>query len=216
MKTFNNFFTEFLLPKDFNGPEKLKETLRGVWDRRYRELYDEGGDCEVYDACEDVLKAFGMPDNSIGHKRYVYMGWPIALAASFTIKGWYPEDERPGIALEQVRCWFQQGTEVPLNLADTLFSDYYQKGAHTAAGDAYAVLYRFLKTLDQTQAYQNLLWMLDDAFESEALTLQYLERREFFNWWILDVTPSAYYLRLPSYLCTAGGIVPLASVMSNI
>jgi hypothetical protein len=209
MKTFNNCFTEFLLPEWFDGPEDLKETLRKVWDKQYSDLYDEGGNCDVYDAFKDVLEAFGMPDNVTGHKRYMYMGWAIALAASFTLKGWFPEDERPEIALEQVRSWLKQGTEVPLNLADTLFSDYHQKGAHTAAGEAYTVFYRFLKTLDQTQAYQNLLWMLDDAFTGEALTLQHLERREFFNWWVIDVTPSAYCLRFPSYLCTAGGIMTL-------
>jgi hypothetical protein len=209
MIALNNCFTEFILPEWFNAPQALKETLHKVWNRQYLDLYDEGGNSDLYDAFKEVIEALGMPDDLIGHKRYVYMAFGIALSARFTVKGWFPEDERPDIALEKVRCWLETGVEIPNNFAETLFPDYYRKGAHIPPGEAYTVLYRFLKTLNKADAYQSLLWLLDDAFTSEALTLKYNERRKFFNWWIVDVTPSAYCLRLPSHLCTAGGIISL-------
>jgi hypothetical protein len=212
MQTFNNFFTEFILPECFEEPKALKDTLSKVWNTKYLDLHDEQGECNVYDAFKEVLETFGMPNDATGHKRYVYMAWAIALAASFTIEAWFPQDERPKILLEQVRLWLQNSGEVVANLADTQFSDYSEHGTHTAAGEAYVVFYRFLKTLDKTKTYQNLLWMLDDAFTGEALTLQYLEKREFFNWWLIDVTPSAYHLKFPTYICTAGGIVSLDSI----
>ena len=211
MQTFNNIFTKFSLPGFFEE-KALEDVLQRVWNRRYLDLYDEEGECDVHNAFTEVLEKFGKPDDTTKHKRYVYMAWVIALAASFTIEAWFPQDTRPKLLLKQVLSWLKNETEVISDLADNCFSDYSERGIHTAAGEAYVIFYRFLKTLDETQAYQSLLCMLDGAFIGVALTLQYLERREFFNWWLVDVTPYTYYLELPKYLCTAGGIVPLDSV----
>jgi hypothetical protein len=206
MKIFNNYFSEFILPEWFNAPESLKKILRRAWNRKYSDLYDQEGNSKVYDAFKEVLETIGVPEDTTGHKRYVYIGWSIATAAYFRLAALFPEDERPKIALETACSWLRKDVEVRSNFADTLFPDYRQEKLYTR-DDAYEIIYRFVETLDKNKAYQSLLWLLDDAFTGEALTVNCNELREFFNWWIIDVTPSAYYLKFPSCFCITGGII---------
>jgi hypothetical protein len=38
-------YTEFKLPKNLDISTQLKETLQAVWDRKYGDLYEKGGNC---------------------------------------------------------------------------------------------------------------------------------------------------------------------------
>ena len=40
-------YTDFKLPKNLDIPTQLKETLQAVWDRKYSDLYEKGGNCDV-------------------------------------------------------------------------------------------------------------------------------------------------------------------------
>lgn len=212
MQTFNNHFSEFILPEWFAPPESLKEILHRVWDKKYLDLYDQAGTWEVYDSFKEVLEAVGMPENTTAHKRYVYIGWSIASATYFRLNPLFPEDKRPEIALETACSWLRKDVEVPSNFANTLFPDY-EQGDLYRKDDKYEVIYRFAEILDKNKAYQSLLWLLDEAFTGgDALTnMKYAEIREFFNWWLIDVVPSAYCLKFPSCLCLSGGIITLDS-----
>jgi hypothetical protein len=210
MKALNNSYLEFSLPKWFDSPEALKEMLFTLWNRRYYELHEEAANSLIEEAFEEALKAFGKPNDLTGHRRYVYMAWAMALAARPTLQHWFPEDTRPDTALEKIGSWAKAGVEMPADFAKSLFWDFPSKGAHTGAVEAYDIFYSSLRTLDQAYAYESMVSILEDAINGEAITPYYNVRRTVWNWWLLDVIPCAYYLRLPSTLCNyLGTAVPL-------
>jgi len=206
LDTFEGVFTELRLPDGFNGPTRLVEALRAAWDKHYLDLYEDER-ADVYEAFDDVLHAFGLPEDGVGHQRYVYMAWSIALAARPTLQYYFPDDPRPDFALDSVRAWIESGIAVPVSVVETLFSDY-QTGAHTDAHDAYSAFDDLLKSLDEAQAYDAVQDILDVAITADALSPHYQAKREIFNWWLVDVVPSAYDLRLASFLYTMQGVVP--------
>ncbi len=65
-------YTDFKLPSNSTIPEQLQQTLQTVWDRKYDDLYERGGKCNVEEAFVEVMTAFGMPNDPISHQRYVY------------------------------------------------------------------------------------------------------------------------------------------------
>jgi hypothetical protein len=202
-----NDFSTFNLPDWFCATAQFKETLFEIWSRRYDDLYDEQGDTQVHESFRLVLNALGSPENPIEHKRYIYMAWTIGLAVYPTVKAWYPDDTSSIAALEAVQAYLEQNIKLDVNLPNKLFPDFPHKGAHTAAGEAYAVLYQMLKVLNQEDAYDCLLWTLESAILEQGIVSQHTEIRKVFNWWITTVTPAAYCLRLPSCLYTLGGVV---------
>ena len=100
-------YTDFKLPSHSTIPEQLQQTLQTVWDRKYDDLYETGGKCNVEEAFVEVMTAFGMPNDAISHQRYVYMAYGIALAAKPTIKHYFPEERKADIVEGIVSCWLK-------------------------------------------------------------------------------------------------------------
>jgi hypothetical protein len=57
-------YTDFKLPSNSTIPEQLQQTLQTVWDRKYDDLYETGGKCNVEEAFVEVMTAFGMPNDA--------------------------------------------------------------------------------------------------------------------------------------------------------
>ncbi len=106
-------YTDFKLPSNSHIPNHLQQTLRTVWDRKYDDLYERGGNSDVEQAFVEVMTAFGMPNDAISHQRYVYMAYGIALAAKPTIKHYFPEEHKADIVQAIVSCWLKDGGEIP-------------------------------------------------------------------------------------------------------
>ncbi|PSB39731.1 hypothetical protein C7B69_01735 [filamentous cyanobacterium Phorm 46] len=193
-------YTEFKLPKNLDIPEKLKETLQAVWDRQYRDLYERGGKSDVEAAFVEVLTAFGMPNDAISHQRYVYMAYAMALASQPTIKHYFPEERKVEIVQAIVSCWLKDGCEIPETWADTLFSNINEIGRYQASDEAYSILYGLVKTLNPKTAYKAILHILYDAITGDAISGFAAAQRDMFNWWLIEVIPAAYCLKLPSTL----------------
>ncbi|MEC4887353.1 MAG: hypothetical protein SAL70_39500 [Scytonema sp. PMC 1070.18] len=198
MKNFA-IYTEFKLPQNSELPDNLILKIREVWDRKYRDLYENGGKCNVEEAFEEVLQTFGMPINTIGHQRYVYMAMAMVLAAQATLKHYFPDDSRPGIVVAKVNNWIETGVEVADNFADTLFPNIYEGEMYQAADEAYNIFYGLLKTLNKESAYEEIIDILYDAITGDAISPFAAAKRDLFNWWLIDVVPSAYCLKLPLY-----------------
>ncbi|MUG95082.1 hypothetical protein F7734_23040 [Scytonema sp. UIC 10036] len=49
-------------------------------------------------------------------------------------------------------------------------------------------------------ADEEIIGILYDAITGDAISPFAAAKRDLFNWWIIDVVPSAYYLKLPSNL----------------
>ncbi len=208
MKSFTGHYTELKLSQNFELPKNLLLKIREVWNRKYRDLYDNEGKCNVEEAFEEVLQTFGMPINTIVHQRYVYMAMGIALAAQATLKHYFPDDSRPDIVVAKVNFWIENGVEVPDDFADTLFPNINEGGMYQAADEAYNIFYGLLKTLNKGAAYEVVIDILYDAIAGDAISPFAAAKRDLFNWWIINVVPSAYCLKLPSSLYRCAPVFP--------
>ena len=89
------YYNKFILPEGINIPENLQVTLQYIWNRKYMDFYeDNGGDSDVEEAFEELLDAFGKPNNVKQHKRYLYIAFTMALASQSIIKHYYPENNK--------------------------------------------------------------------------------------------------------------------------
>ena len=199
-----NHDSNFQLPQWFEGPEALQVTLREVWETKYEELYEDDATDEIYEAFRSVLAIISEPDSAVSHKRYVYMGLAMALAARPTLTDRFPQDKRPDFVLQRVFAWLESGQWEGPEWAELLFADYWT-GAHTEANEAYDIFRQLLKIININDAYRALFNILDAAINDEAISPHYWAKRAIFNWWLIDVVPAAYSLRLPATICTDRG-----------
>lgn len=194
------YYRNFQLPSNSDIPGQLQETLHRVWERKYRDLYETGGKCNVEEAFVEVMTAFGMPNDVISHQRYVYMAYGIALAAKPTIKHYFPEEHKADIVEAIISCWLKDGCEIPETWADTLFPNINKIGKYQATDEAYNIFYGLLQTLNTKTAYNAILDILYDAITGDAISGFAAAQRDMFNWWLIEVVPAAYCLKLPSTL----------------
>ena len=210
----NNIYSILQLPKWFNGPTVLQTTLREVGETPYYDLYEDDTTHRTFEAFERVLSVFGSSQESISHKRYVYMGLAIAIAARPTLAYRFPEDKRADIALQAAWAWLLIGQQPDSDWTQELFADYWT-GAYTEANEAYDVFRNLLKALDRQQAYDAIFNMLDAAINDEAISPHHWAKRSIFNWWLMEVVPAAYYLRLPDTICTDAGYPSFLRIYSG-
>jgi hypothetical protein len=201
-------YTEFKLPQNLKLPNNLLDTIREVWNRKYRDLYENGGKCSAEHAFEEVLQTFGSTIDTVIHKRYVYMAMGMALAAQATLKHFFPNDSRPDVVIVKVNNWIEHGVEIPDDFADTLFPNINEGGMYQAADEAYNIFYALLKTLNKESAYEELINILYDAITGDAISPFAAAKRDLFNWWIVDVVPRAYCMMLPSNLYRRTTVFP--------
>ncbi|WP_373533712.1 hypothetical protein [Microcoleus sp.] len=188
------------MPSHSTIPKQLQQTLQTVWDRKYDDLYERGGNSDVEEAFVEVMTAFGMPNDPISHQRYVYMAYAMALAAKPTIKHYFPEEHKADIVEGIVSCWLKDGGEIPETWADTLFPNINKIGKYQATDEAYNIFYGLMQTLNTKTAYNAILDIMYDAITGDAISGFTEARRDMFNWWLIEVIPAAYCLKLPSTL----------------
>jgi hypothetical protein len=201
-------------PELICGSSRLFNTLYKVYDSRYADFYLDNGSNDVEESFDTVLKVIGDPMDLINHQRYVTIGWAIALAAQPTIQYYFPDDSRPDTVVKHVSLWLANQIKLSGNVANTLFPEINKDGfgGHPAADEAYHIFYNLIKSLDPKGAYEAIVDILYDAMTGDAIIPSSRKKRQLFNWWLIDVVPSAYYLRLPSsFYCKTWPFVPLGS-----
>ena len=143
------------------------------------------------------------------------MGLAIALAARPTLAYRFPQDKRPDFVLQKVSEWLEKEQWSGAEWAELFFADYWT-GAHTEANEAYDIFRQLLKMVNINDAYRALFNILDAAINDEAISPHYWAKRSIFNWWLIDVVPAAYMLRLPATICTdRGDPVPLTTFLEE-
>lgn len=192
----------------------LFQTLQHIRHQQYADFPTDQGHEDVEDALEKILHILGHPIDKNVHQRYVYIGWVLALAAQPTIKYYYPNDSRSDVVLSQVALWMASPFDISAS-ADALFPEMAADtafGGPQAADEAYQMFYNLLKSLDSKQAYDTTLDILVDAITGDPIIASSCKKRRLFNWLLVDVIPSAYYLRLASaFYWKAWPFVPLGS-----
>ena len=77
-----------------------------------------------------------------------------------------------------------------------------------AVDEAFDVFKNLLEALQPSKSQSSLLEILDDCFQGYAIFPGSENRRDLFNWWLLDVVPAVWKLETPQMLYTIHGLQP--------
>lgn len=200
-----------------NMPKPLRKAIVSVWDHRYEELYESDSDGTVLleDSLGKILDSFQGSNRLLSQLRYVWMALTLAAAVEPTVKYYQPDSLIPEEAIERLTNWlFHTLTELfnsskqlssgLENIESVISADFnsflstQNISSFQVLSEALDVYINAIKTLEPDHSLQALLNILDDCLEGYAIFPGSYGRRELFNWWLLDVVPSCWYLLPPA------------------
>jgi hypothetical protein len=194
-------FYTFSFPDRDDVPTALRDLILTVAKGSYRE-FNPKGTSRLEDALNLILEAAGPPESPVGQRRCVYIAWALALAVRPMIARNSPDDHRPDLVLSQVKAFLEGGGEGPgdrLNLFPELETAPFTLTQEVC--DALIMFSELPMALDREKTRRVLLDVLDLVFTGGAI---YPCREGWqmgsFNWFLSEVVPAAYNLRLPAVI----------------
>ena len=179
--------------------EPLRELLQELWSYCYDELCDDRDDGRVtgdfWEDCDRLITFLETDDPSLGHRRLVYLGWSLALAAAATIKRITSEDTQSPPVFAAVRAFLEDQQPPPANWSATEPPEIV--GPQELIEARYVIV-ELARALYPDQAVVALFDILDDCLDSYAIEPGGQYRRNVFNWMLVEVVPAAWSCRLPS------------------
>ena len=188
--TLSISYPNFQISSSSEIPESLRQLLYKAWQNHYEELYEEpaDGNITLEETLSELLDALGDRDNSLCHYRYVYMAQILALAVEPTIKAYLPEEQKTEQIFQLVINWSKNQE---LSIEETINQLFPQKSVGSQTIDeALDVFKNLLQVLNPAKAKEALLEILDDCLEGYAIFPGSQERRDLFNWWLLEAVPA--------------------------
>ena len=193
------YYPDFQLPNGVVIVEPLHELLQELWSYRYDELYDDEDDNRITGVLEEVCRRlitfFVKYDPVQSHRRLVYLGWALALAAAPKITYIVSEDTESPPVFDAVRAFLEEQQPPPAHWSAT--KPPVPTGSQ-ALNEARYVIVELAQALDPDHAPQALLDMLDDCLEGYAIVVGSRYRRALFNWLLVEVVPAAWSGQLPN------------------
>ena len=196
-----------------NIPQELKELLDFAYREKYAELYEENhGNILLEDICLKILNELKGKTKLLTYQRYIFMGLVMSDAVSPTIKIYLPNDNITPKVYQFVKSrltnksltYSTQFIEIIENFLKDLFPEV--SFGIQALDEAVDVFESLLRSLAPSQSKNALLEILDDCFQGYAIFPGSENRRDLFNWWLLDVVPAVWKLETPQMLYTIHGL----------
>lgn len=207
-------------------PASLQKAMITAWNQHYEELYESESDGTVLleDALGKILNSFQSSNRTLMQLRYVWMALTLAVVVEPTIKYYHPDNPIPEDTINNLTKWLLKtiaelfypkeqvnqdfenvvtNTSVEIN---HLFSDK-KISSFQVLSEALDVYISAVKALEPDHSLQALLDILDDCLEGYAIFPGSYGRRELFNWWLLDVVPSCWYLLPPTSVYSLNELV---------
>lgn len=200
-------------------PNSLQQSMYIAWNNHYEELYESEstGTFLLEDALNSVLVSFEGSNQTLKQLRYVWMALTLAIVVEPTIKYYKPDNSTPEKTINSLTGWLIATLEEisePTKESDRSFEDvvnitstdihqiFSEKNVSSfqVLSEALNVYVSAIRTLEENCSLKALLDILDDCLEGYAIFPGSYGRRELFNWWLLDVVPSCWYLLPPSSL----------------
>ena len=198
-------------------PASLQKAMVTAWNQHYEELYESESDGTVLleDALSRILNSFQSSNQTLMQIRYVWMALTLAVVVEPTIKYYQPDHPIPEETINKLTNWLLKtlaglfykpekiNPEFDNVLTDTsvdinhLFPDP-KLSSFQVLSEALDVYISAVNALETSHSLQALLDILDDCLEGYAIFPGSYGRRELFNWWLLDVVPSCWYLLPPT------------------
>ncbi len=97
-----SYYLSFKISPKFEIPSYLRNILQEVWQKHYKELYEEevDGSTSLENTFEKILDTLWSSSDKSSHRRYVWMAYTLALAAKPTVEAYLPNDLRSEQVLE--------------------------------------------------------------------------------------------------------------------
>ena len=198
-------------------PDSLLRALVMAWEKRYEELYESEADGTVLleEVLEEILDSFQSSNQTLSHIRQVWMALILACVIEPTVKYYQPHNRVPEETVTLLTDWllktirevlnhqicFSRASESKVNNTSVNICDVYSDkkiSSFQALSEPLDVYASAIKVLEANYSVEALLDILDDCLEGYAIFPGSYGRRELFNWWLLDIVPSSWYLLPPS------------------
>jgi hypothetical protein len=198
-------------------PSSLQKVLNSAVSQRYQELYEPeaNGNVLLEDTLEEILNSFGQNSKLLGQLRYVWMALTLAAIVEPTLIYYQPDNQIPEKTIDHLTCWLLETLEEIIspqkhsdsackNIDSNISVDFQnldpinEISSLQVLSEALDVYSNALKTIEPNQSLEALLNILDDCLEGYAIFPGSDGRRELFEWWLLDVVPSCWYLLPPA------------------
>lgn len=204
-----------------NIPDAFKLKLAEIWQKSYAELYEPVTDevTSLQDSIEEILEMLKDGNQTLGHFRYVWMGLIMAIIVEPTIKYYQPNNPIPDQTIEKMVFWLFKAIKAVAN-SQTLSIETFdfdkldmmllishqsrELESFQVLSEALDVYINAVRILDKKQSLDALIDILESCLEGYAVFPGSYGRRDFLNWWLLDVVPAAWNLVPPSSVYRVG------------
>ena len=178
--------------------DRIKSEIEFAMRQKYSDFYLDNGTEDAEVTIERILTLFGNPEEQRNHKRYVYMGYAIALASFPTAQTYMKNDDRFELILTDVQKWLQD-KKTQLIVAENWFDLSREVRGNDSITDTIYLFYYLIKSLSWENAYDSLVEILYVSLLGDAINPLPQKRRDVFNWWLTSVVPASYSLRLATF-----------------
>ena len=198
-------------------PDSLQRALVRAWEQHYEDLYESEADGTVLleEVLEAILDSFQSSNQTLSHIRQVWMALILACVVEPTVKYYQPNNPVPEETVTLLRDWllktlkkvlnhqisFSKTSESEVNNTSVNVCNLHSEkkiSSFQVLSEALDVYASAIKALEANYSVEALLDILDDCLEGYAIFPGSYGRRELFNWWLLDIVPSSWYLLPPS------------------
>jgi hypothetical protein len=208
MTSYINDHPSFNISPAYDIPLSLKNLLSEIWAQQYQEHskeHDGDATTSLSDAFTNVLDALWPESISVhaGHKRYVWMAYALGFTIGPTINRDPMYKQQAALILMGISRWLR-GKTAALDFPREEELNASVIEGELAMDEARSVLQNLRKITDPAEARTALLQILDDCFEGYTVLQDVYRRRDFFHWWLVEVVPAAWCMRLPKVIYQAG------------
>lgn len=204
-------YPSFNISPTYDIPLSLKNLLSELWAQQSLEHSKEhNGVATTFlsDAFTKVLYALWPESISVhaGHRRYVWMAYALGFAIGPTINREPVHKQQASLVLMEISRWLRGKTatlDFPEQPKEQELTASVIAGV-LAINEAQSVLQNLQKITDPVEARIALVQILDNCFEGYAVLRDDYKRRDFFQWWLVEVVPAAWCMRLPKVIYQAG------------
>jgi hypothetical protein len=198
------------IPKDF------KKLLDFAYKEKYDELYEENaGNVLLEDICLKIVSQLKDKDKLLTYQRYLFMALIMSDAVNPTVKIYLPKDNRTQKIFQIIDSQLMNKRLISSkkNIESILKNLFPEISIGIQEVDeAFDVFKNLLKMLEPLQSQNALLEILDDCFQGYAVFPCSENRRDLFNWWLLDVVPAVWKLEDPKKIYTINGFQNYADI----
>ena len=184
---------------------ELSQVIEIGLNNKYQELYEKTDDYSwnLEDTIIKILDIFNYDKQ--GQVRYLAMGLILADAVFSTIKAYLINDKRPEKCFKLIKN-FLNNQDIEKEIESLLLHDFKTKSEGCQALDeALDVFRNLLKIINGNRVKEALLEIIDNCLEGYAIFPGSQNRRELFNWWLLEVITASWNLEIPKHLYTING-----------